>query len=202
MQQTSVCRSRNYSITSSAQPSSGTGIVRPSALAVVTLMISSTFIDCCAASYPGNDLIARRVLSLCCADFSGDPSKRGSRDAYPFLPTPAKSLRYENILENQGVRFSVLESYFRVRSPLAPAMQSVSTGMRRKVELRLQRRPAQRHTSAPRSAEFSRLSMLRAHTRLVDCCYSQSKLMTKIPETLHEFHKPVGKLSISAPPGT
>src|SRR5262249_27597892 len=37
----------NYSITSSARPSSVSGTVRPSALAVLRLMISSTFVDCC-----------------------------------------------------------------------------------------------------------------------------------------------------------
>ena len=35
-----------YSITSSAATSSDDGIVRPSALAVLRLMLSSTFVDC------------------------------------------------------------------------------------------------------------------------------------------------------------
>src|SRR5262249_8889006 len=35
-----------HSITSSARPRSGNGIVRPSVLAVLRLMISSTFVDC------------------------------------------------------------------------------------------------------------------------------------------------------------
>src|SRR5262249_38008559 len=35
-----------HSITSSARPSSGSGTIRPSALAVFRLMISSTFVDC------------------------------------------------------------------------------------------------------------------------------------------------------------
>jgi hypothetical protein len=37
---------RSYSITSSARPSSGSGTVSPSALAVLRFMISSTFVDC------------------------------------------------------------------------------------------------------------------------------------------------------------
>ena len=39
--------SRRHSITSSARPSSVSGTVRPSALAVLRLMISSTFVACC-----------------------------------------------------------------------------------------------------------------------------------------------------------
>jgi len=35
-----------YSITSSARPSKGSGILRPSVAAVFRLMISSTFTDC------------------------------------------------------------------------------------------------------------------------------------------------------------
>jgi hypothetical protein len=37
---------RYYSITSLARPDSGSGTVMPSALAVLRLMISSTFVDC------------------------------------------------------------------------------------------------------------------------------------------------------------
>src|SRR5262249_26342001 len=37
---------RTYSITSSARPSSGSGILRPSVFAVLRLMTSSTFVDC------------------------------------------------------------------------------------------------------------------------------------------------------------
>src|SRR6516165_4151914 len=37
---------RGHSITSSARPSSGNGIVRPSVLAVLRLMISSTLVSC------------------------------------------------------------------------------------------------------------------------------------------------------------
>jgi hypothetical protein len=36
----------DYSITSSARPDTGRGTVIPSALAVLRLMISSTFVDC------------------------------------------------------------------------------------------------------------------------------------------------------------
>ena len=36
----------NHSITSSARPSSGSGTVSPSALAVLRLMTSSIFVDC------------------------------------------------------------------------------------------------------------------------------------------------------------
>jgi len=39
-------RQGNYSITSSARPSSESGTVMPSVLAVLRLMISSTFVDC------------------------------------------------------------------------------------------------------------------------------------------------------------
>jgi hypothetical protein len=42
-----------YSITSSARPISGSGISRPSALAVLRLMTSSTFVDCCTGKFPG-----------------------------------------------------------------------------------------------------------------------------------------------------
>ena len=42
-----------YSITSSARPSIGSGMVRPSALAVLRLMISSTFVDCTTGSSAG-----------------------------------------------------------------------------------------------------------------------------------------------------
>src|SRR5262249_20878827 len=42
-----------HSITSSARPSSGSGTVRPSAFAVLRLMISSTFVDCCTGRSPG-----------------------------------------------------------------------------------------------------------------------------------------------------
>ena len=42
-----------HSTTSSARPSSGSGTVRPSALAVLRLMISSTFVDCCTGRSPG-----------------------------------------------------------------------------------------------------------------------------------------------------
>src|SRR5215813_1486061 len=37
---------RDHSMTSSARPDSGSGTVMPSALAVLRLMISSTFVDC------------------------------------------------------------------------------------------------------------------------------------------------------------
>src|SRR6476619_64365 len=37
----------HYSITSSARPSSGRGILRPSVLAVLRLMANSTFVTCC-----------------------------------------------------------------------------------------------------------------------------------------------------------
>src|SRR6266849_3254305 len=42
-----------YSITSSARPSSVIGNVRPSALAVFMLMISSTLVDCCTGRSDG-----------------------------------------------------------------------------------------------------------------------------------------------------
>ena len=42
-----------YSITSSARPSSGNGMLRPRALAVLRLMISSTFVTCCTGSSAG-----------------------------------------------------------------------------------------------------------------------------------------------------
>src|SRR5262249_12612816 len=43
-----------YSITSSARPSSEIGTVRPSALAVLRLMISSTFVACCTGRSAGS----------------------------------------------------------------------------------------------------------------------------------------------------
>src|SRR5262245_52973320 len=43
----------SHSITSSARPSSGSGTVRPRALAVLTLMISSTFVDCTTGRVAG-----------------------------------------------------------------------------------------------------------------------------------------------------
>ena len=43
----------SHSITSSARPSSGSGTVRPNALAVLRLMISSTFVDCWTGRSPG-----------------------------------------------------------------------------------------------------------------------------------------------------
>src|SRR5215216_2690341 len=42
-----------HSITSSARPSSGSGKARPSALAVLRLMTSSTFVGCCTGSAAG-----------------------------------------------------------------------------------------------------------------------------------------------------
>src|SRR5262249_6920596 len=42
-----------HSITSSARPRSGNGIVRPSVLAVLRLMISSTFVDCTTGKSSG-----------------------------------------------------------------------------------------------------------------------------------------------------
>src|SRR5215813_249085 len=44
---------RTHSITSSARPISGSGTVRPSALAVLRLRISSTFVDCTTGRSPG-----------------------------------------------------------------------------------------------------------------------------------------------------
>src|SRR5262249_17967991 len=46
-------RAPPHSITSSARPESGSGIVRPSALAGLRLMISSIFVACCAARSAG-----------------------------------------------------------------------------------------------------------------------------------------------------
>src|SRR5262245_21437872 len=43
----------HHSITSSARPRSGNGIVRPSVLAVLRLMISSTFVDCTTGKSSG-----------------------------------------------------------------------------------------------------------------------------------------------------
>jgi hypothetical protein len=43
----SRCSKISYSITSSARPSIGSGIVSPSALAVLRLMTSSIFVTCC-----------------------------------------------------------------------------------------------------------------------------------------------------------
>ena len=43
----------HYSITSSARPSNGSGTVRPSALAVFILRISSTFVACCTGRSAG-----------------------------------------------------------------------------------------------------------------------------------------------------
>src|SRR5262249_52410513 len=43
----------HHSITSSARASSVGGTVRPSALAVLRLMISSTFVDCCTGKSAG-----------------------------------------------------------------------------------------------------------------------------------------------------
>src|SRR6266511_100475 len=42
-----------YSITSSARPSSDSGTVRPSAFAVLRLMINSTLVDCCTGRSAG-----------------------------------------------------------------------------------------------------------------------------------------------------
>src|SRR5262245_17512240 len=44
---------RTHSITSSARPSRESGKVRPSALAVLRLMISSTLVDCCTGKSAG-----------------------------------------------------------------------------------------------------------------------------------------------------
>lgn len=50
----STCTSRLiYSITSSARPRSEIGIVMPRAVAVLRLMISSTFVDCCTGMSAG-----------------------------------------------------------------------------------------------------------------------------------------------------
>src|SRR5262245_26070215 len=46
-------RAPPHSITSSARASSDAGTVRPSTLAVLRLMISSTFVDCCTGKSAG-----------------------------------------------------------------------------------------------------------------------------------------------------
>jgi hypothetical protein len=49
----SHCKKRHhYSMTSSALVSSASGTVRPSALAVLRLMTSSSFVACCTGSRP------------------------------------------------------------------------------------------------------------------------------------------------------
>src|SRR6516165_2797419 len=50
----------HHSITSSARPSSGSGIVRPRTLAVIRLMISSTFTACWTGRSAGFSPLRRR----------------------------------------------------------------------------------------------------------------------------------------------
>src|SRR5262245_44798661 len=57
----SVSRADDYSITWSARSSSAGGIVRPSALAVLRLMISSNFVGCSTGRSAG--LVPLRILS-------------------------------------------------------------------------------------------------------------------------------------------
>jgi hypothetical protein len=47
-----TCSGWLYSITSSARPSSGSGTVRPNALAVLRFRINSTFVACCTVVSP------------------------------------------------------------------------------------------------------------------------------------------------------
>src|SRR5262249_5114071 len=53
---------RGHSISSSARPDSGSGTVMPSALAVLRLMISSTFVDCCTGRSAGFSPLRMRSM--------------------------------------------------------------------------------------------------------------------------------------------
>src|SRR5262249_33815030 len=62
-----VARALVHSITSSARPRSESGTSRPSALAVLRLMISSTLVDCCTGRSAGfSPLRMRPVYSPTC----------------------------------------------------------------------------------------------------------------------------------------
>jgi hypothetical protein len=62
MDRSPIARSWFHSITSLARPSSGSGTVRPSALAVLELMMSSTLVDCCTGNSAGFSPLSMRLV--------------------------------------------------------------------------------------------------------------------------------------------
>jgi hypothetical protein len=92
--------SRLHSITSSARESSGSGIVRPSALAVLRLRISSTLVTCCTGRSAGfSPLRMRSTYEAARRRGRGEDQVRGKPDEFGRLGAQPAGVEHPAIVE-------------------------------------------------------------------------------------------------------